>query len=44
MFQLKFESKDGNNEEYKIETISNSAIQIKESKSDYLPGFYYLMS
>lgn len=32
------------NKKYKIETISNSAVNAKKSESDHLPGFYYLMS
>ena len=35
----------GNNKsgEYKVEIICNSAVYARESKSDYLPGLFYLI-
>ena len=41
--QIEFDIGD-NREEYKVETIRNSAIYTRESKSDHLPGLYYLVS
>lgn len=40
--QLEFEA--GNNEEYKVERIQDSAVHLKESKPDYLSRQYYLVS
>ena len=31
-------------EEYKVETIQDSAVYVRESKSGHLPGLYYLIS
>lgn len=33
----------GNNKKYKIEVIWDSAIYMKELRSDHLPSFYYLI-
>ena len=41
--QLEFEA-GGNNEEYKVEAICDSAIYAKESEAGHLPGLYYLVS
>ena len=41
--QLKFEA-GGNNKEYKVEGIRDSAVYVRESKVGYLPGLYYLVS
>lgn len=41
-FQTKLE-KD-NHKEFEVEAICNNEIYAKESDSDYLPGFYYLVS
>ena len=30
--------------EYKVEAIWNNVVYIRESKSDHLPGLYYLVS
>ena len=45
VMQINFDP--GNNSEggeYKMEAIWNSAVYAKDSKSGYLPGFYYLLS
>ena len=42
MFQLEFE--DNIDKEYEFETIRNSVFYVKELKSGYLPGLYYLVS
>ena len=34
----------GNNEEYKVEGIWDSAVYAKESAAGHLPGLYYLIS
>ena len=34
---------DNNSGKYKVEVIYNSAIYMKELKSGYLPGLYYLV-
>ena len=41
--QLEFEA-GGNNEEYEMEGICDSAVYVRESEAGYLPGFYYLVS
>ena len=41
--QLKFEA-GGNNEEYKVESICDSAVYARESEASHLLGFYYLVS
>ena len=41
--QLKFET-GGNNEEYKVESICDSAVYARESEAGYLLGLYYLVS
>ena len=38
------ELKVGNSKEYEMEVICNRAVYAKESKSDHLPGLYYLVS
>ena len=40
--QLEFEA-GGNNEEYEVEGICDSAIYVRESETSHLPGFYYLV-
>ena len=40
--QLNFEFEAGNNKEYKVEGIQDSAIYAKESV-EQLPGLYYLI-
>ena len=39
--QLEFEA--GDDEEYKVKKIWNSAIYVLESKAGHLPGLYYLI-
>ena len=41
--QLEFEA-GGNNEEYEVEGIRDSAVYIRKSKAGHLPGLYYLLS
>ena len=41
--QLEFEA-DGDNKEYKVEGIYNSAVYARESEAGHLPGLYYLVS
>ena len=41
--QLEFEI-DGDNEEYKVEGICDSAVYTRESGAGHLPGLYYLLS
>ena len=41
--QLKFEA-GGNNKEYKVEGIYDSAIYARKLEAGHLPGFYYLVS
>ena len=41
--KLEFEA-GGNNKEYEIEGIRNSAVHARESEADHLPGLYYLVS
>ena len=41
--QLKFEAGSGN-EEYKVESICDSAVYARESEVGNLPGLYYLVS
>lgn len=43
-FQLKFKDNGGNEEEYKVEIIYNSAVYVKKSESGHLLGLYYLVS
>ena len=38
------EFESGNDKEYKVEKIQDSAVYMRESESGYLPGFYYLVS
>ena len=40
--QLEF--KAGNDEEYEVEGILDSAVYAKESEAGHLPGLYYLVS
>ena len=40
--QLKFKA-GSNNEEYKVESICNSAVYARELKAGNLPGLYYLV-
>ena len=40
--QIEFDA--GDNEEYKVEAIWDSAVYARELKSGYLPGLYYLIS
>ena len=39
---LEFEA--GDNEEYEVEKIQNSAVYTMESETDHLPGLYYLVN
>ena len=41
--KLEFEA-GGDNKEYKVEGIRNSAVYTKESETGHLPGLYYLVS
>ena len=41
--QLEFEA-GGDNEEYEVEGIRNSAVYARESEVGHLPGLYYLVS
>ena len=41
--QLEFEA-GGNNEEYKVEDICDSAVYARELEAGHLPGLYYLVS
>ena len=41
--QLEFEA-SGNNKEYEVEGICNSAVYARELEAGYLPGLYYLVS
>ena len=41
--QLEFKA-GGNNKEYEVESICDSAIYARESKAGYLLGLYYLIS
>ena len=41
--QLEFET-GGNNEEYEVEGIRDSAVYARESEAGHLPGLYYLVS
>ena len=41
--QLDFEFKAGNNKEYEIDGIQDSAVYVKESTIDQLPRLYYLV-
>ena len=41
--QLEFEA-GGNNEEYKMEGIYDSAVYARKLETGHLPGFYYLVS
>ena len=38
------EFKPGDDKEYKVEAIWDSAVYARESESGHLPGFYYLVS
>ena len=40
--QMEFDIGD-NSRKYEVETISDSTVYTKESKSGYLPGLYYLV-
>ena len=40
--QIEFDA--GNNEEYEVEAIRDSAVYARESESSHLPGLYYLVS
>lgn len=44
MSKLEDESNGSDEEEYKVEAICNSTIYIIKSKSNQLPGLYYLIS
>ena len=41
--QLDFEFEVGNNKEYKVDGIRDSAVYAKESATEQLPGLYYLV-
>ena len=41
--QLEFEA-GGDNEEYEVEGICDSAVYARESEAGHLPGLYYLVS
>ena len=41
--QLEFEA-GGNNKEYKVEGICDSAVYTRKSKASHLPGLHYLIS
>lgn len=41
--KIKFGVSNNNNEKYKVKTIKNSAVYIKELELNYLPKFYYLV-
>ena len=41
--QLKFEE-NGKSEEYKVEAIRNSAVNVRELESSQFSGLYYLIS
>ena len=41
--QLEFEA-GGDNKEYEVESIRNSAVYARESEAGHLPGLYYLVS
>ena len=41
--QLEFQA-GGNNKEYEVEGICNSAVYARESEEGYLPGLYYQVS
>ena len=41
--QVEFEAGNNYSREYKMEAIRNSAVYVKESKSAYLSGLYYLV-
>ena len=41
--QLEFET-SGDNKEYEVEGICNSAVYARESEAGHLPGLYYLVS
>ena len=41
--QLEFKV-GGNNKEYEVESIRNSAVYARELEAGHLPGFYYLVS
>ena len=38
------EFEPGNDKEYKVEAIWDSAVHAKEAESGHLPGLYYLVS
>ena len=42
--QMEFDAGDDQSGEYKVETIWNSAVYVRESKSGHLPDLYYLVS
>ena len=42
--QIKFDIRDNNDGEYKVEAIWDSAVYIRELELDHLPNFYYLVS
>ena len=41
---MEFGIEDDNDKKYKVEAIRDSVVYVKESESDHLPGFYYLVS
>ena len=41
--QLEFKA-GGNNKEYEVEDIRDSAVYTRESETGHLPGLYYLVS
>ena len=41
--QMKFDAGDNKSGENKVDTISDSAVYARESKSGHLPGLYYLV-
>ena len=42
--EIEFDEGDNKSGKYEVETIWDSAVYAKESKSGYLPGLYYLVS
>ena len=40
---MKLDAGDNESEKYEIETICNSAVYTRESKSSHLPGLYHLV-
>ena len=42
--QMKFDAGNNDSGKYKVETIRDSAVYLRESESGYLPGLYHLVS